>query len=236
MRRTLPIVVALTLLGFSTGCAGDSGPVSTATTAVTATAAAPADEVTPDATSPAPTADSPTSAASAPAKPASDPQPAPPKVVPALTCGQLAGADLGSPKAPFYDHTDHIPLLDGIWNGEDGTGVALQKPCAIGDLDGDKAADAARAVVVRTGGTGQFWSVVFWHNAAGKPAYRTVVDLGDRTPVTSIGIAGQKATVVWLTRSDDASMAELNTRRTTVYRLSGVTVTELSHTDTPYTP
>ncbi|WP_158273828.1 hypothetical protein [Micromonospora sp. RP3T] len=236
MRRTLPIVVALTLLGFSTGCAGDSGPVSTATTTVTAPAAAPAGEVTPDATSSAPTADSPTSAASAPAKPASEPQPAPPKAVPALTCGQVTGADLGSPKAPFYDHTDHIPLLDGIWNGEDGTGVALQKPCAIGDLDGDKAADAARAVVVRTGGTGQFWSVVFWHNAAGKPAYRTVVDLGDRTPVTSIGIAGQKATVVWLTRSDDASMAELDTRRTTVYRLSGVTVTELSHTDTPYTP
>ncbi|WFF04563.1 hypothetical protein O7622_15870 [Micromonospora sp. WMMD1076] len=78
------------------------------------------------------------------------------------------------------------------------------QPCAVGDLDGDKAADAARAVLVRTGGTGQFWSVVFRGNTGGKPTYRAVVDPGDRIPVTSATVAGPKATVIWPTRSADA--------------------------------
>ncbi|QLQ36598.1 hypothetical protein [Micromonospora robiginosa] len=241
MRRTLPILAALTLLGLPTGCgpgptATSAGAPSTGATGIdastgTQTPDAPASPTTGDESSADP-ATQPTTTA---AKPAAPPAPKAPKV-PALTCAQLSGADLGSPTAPFYDHTDHIPLTDGVWNGEDGTGVELRKPCAVGDLDGDKAADAARAVLVRTGGTGQFWSLVFWGNTGGKPAYRAVVDLGDRTPVTSVAVAGQKATVVWLTRSADASMAELNVRRTTVYKLTGSTVTEVSHADAPYTP
>ncbi|MFI5835895.1 hypothetical protein ACIA5A_19705 [Micromonospora sp. NPDC051300] len=241
MRRTLPIATALTLLCLSAGCG--NGPTATSADAPSTGAAgvdasagtqipdAPASPATGDESPADPAAPSTTAAA----RPAAPPAPRAPKV-PALTCAQLSGADLGSPTAPFYDHTDHIPLTDGVWNGEDGTGVELRKPCAVGDLDGDKAADAARAVLVRTGGTGQFWSVVFWRDTGGKPTYRAVVDLGDRTPVTSVAIAGQKATVVWLTRSADASMAELNVRRTTVYKLTGNTVTEVSHADAPYAP
>lgn len=230
-RRTLPSLATLALLGFLTACGGDSGAVSSATSTVTSSAEAPP---APAASTPAAVAPSATPKTAATTKPVVAPKPAPPKA-PALTCKQLGGAQLGSAKVPFNGYPDYIPLLDGIWSGEDGATVELQKPCGIGDLDGDGAADAVGTVLLRTGGIGQFWSVVFWHNSAGKPAYRSLVDLGDRNPVTSVSISGQRATVVWLTRSDGKSMAELDIKRTSVYQLSGTTVTELKHTDTPYT-
>lgn len=231
MRRTLPSLATLALLGFLTACGGDSGAVSSATSTVTSSTEAPTAPAasTPAAVAPSSTPNAPTT------KPVVAPKPAPPKA-PALTCKQLGGARLGSAKVPFNGYPDYIPLLDGIWNGEDGATVELQKPCGIGDLDGDGAADAVGTVLLRAGGTGRFWSVVFWHNSAGEPAYRSLVDLGDRNPVTSISVSGQRATVVWLTRSDGRSMAELDIRRTTVYQLSGTTVTEVEHTDAPYTP
>jgi hypothetical protein len=61
-----------------------------------------------------------------------------------------------------------------------------------------------------------------------------VTDLGDRNPVQSISIAGQKATVVYLTRTDGSPMAVVNVKRTAVYKLAGSHFTELSHTDAPY--
>ncbi|SBT48598.1 hypothetical protein [Micromonospora auratinigra] len=236
MRRTLPSLATLALLGLLTACGGDTAPVSSATSTVTSSAETP---TAPAATTPAadPSEDAPdgTPSAAPTTKPVVAPKPAPPKA-PALTCTQLGGAQLGSAKVPFNGYPDYLPLLDGIWNGEDGATVELQKPCGIGDLDGDGSADAARAVLLRTGGVGQFWSVAFWHNSAGKPAYRSLVDLGDRNPVTAISVSGQRATVVWLTRSDGKSMAELDIERTSVYQLSGTTVTEVKHTDVPYTP
>ncbi|MFR9776847.1 hypothetical protein ACL02O_12400 [Micromonospora sp. MS34] len=232
MRRTLPSLAAVALLGFLTACGGDSGAISTATSTVTSSAEAP---TAPAASAPAAVTPSAVPSTAPTTKPVVAAEPAPPKV-PALTCKQLAGAQLGSAKVPFNGYPDYIPLLDGGWSGEDGATVELQKPCGIGDLDGDGAADAVGTVLLRAGGTGQFWSVAFWHNSAGKPAYRSLVDLGDRNPVTSISVSGQRATVVWLTRSDGRTMAELDIRRTSVYQLSGTTVTEVRHTDAPYTP
>jgi hypothetical protein len=233
MRRTLPSLATLALVGLLTACGGDAGPVASAVTTVSPSADPAAVEATGEPTEAA-TADATTAA---PVTTTEPPAPKPAPVAAPLTCGQLAGAHLGSAKAPFNGYPDYIPLLDGVWNGEDGATVELQKPCGIGDLDGDGAADGARAVLLRmTGGMGQFWSVAFWHDSAGKPAYRGVVDLGDRNPVISISVFGQQAKVVWLTRSDDKSMAELNIKRTSVYQLSGTTVTEVKHTDAPYTP
>ncbi|MEH0842599.1 hypothetical protein V6U81_09440 [Micromonospora sp. CPCC 205711] len=238
MRRTPPGFATLALVCLLTACGGDSGGTVSAATTVTPAAA------TPEAASPTVSAPDPTPTTAAPVAPAPTtkaplkppaPKPSAP-VAPALTCKQLLGAHLGSAKVRYNGYPDYIPLLDGIWNGEDGASVELQKPCGIGDLDGDRAADAVGVVTLRAGGVGLFWTVVVWHNSAGKPAYRTLVDLGDRNPVTSISVGGQKATVVWLTRSDGKSMAELDIKRTTVYKLSGTTLTEVGHTDAPYTP
>lgn len=234
MRRTLPSFAALTLACLLTACGGDSGTTASASTTVTPAAATPRAS-TPAAIAPsADTATGTPTGAGAPAEPA-PPKPKPP-TAPALTCAQLADARLGSAAAPYNGYPDHIPLTEGIWNGEDGATVELQKPCATGDLDGDGAADAVGTVRLRAGGTGQFWTVVVWRNSGGEPAYRALVDLGDRNPVTSVSVSGQRATVVWLTRSDGRGMAELDIRRTSVYRLSGTTLVEVGHTDAPYTP
>ncbi|MFB9545563.1 hypothetical protein [Micromonospora sagamiensis] len=164
-----------------------------------------------------------------------DPTPSPTKTprrkVRALTCGDLRDAQVGSSTVRYQGYPDHLPLHEGRWSGEDGATVLLQEPCAIGDLDGDGAADAVGAVMLETGGTGRFWSLVVWRNVGGEPRYVTVTDLGDRTPVQSIRITDRKATVVYLTRAADAAMAELNIRRTAVHRLSGSRFPEVSHTD-----
>jgi hypothetical protein len=153
----------------------------------------------------------------------------------ALTCGQLKNAQVGSPTISYNGYHDSIPLGGGVWSGEDGTTVTLQTPCAIGDLTGDGVAEAVGVVVATSGGTGQFYTVVVWHNVGGKPVFTALADLSDRNPVQSITIAGGKATVVYLTRTSDAPMAEVNIKRTAVFTLSGHTFAEQSHSDQPYT-
>ncbi|MEH1092392.1 hypothetical protein [Micromonospora sp. CPCC 205739] len=93
-----------------------------------------------------------------------------------------------------------------------------------------------RVAVLNGGGSGTFFTVLAWRNSGGKPAFRALADLGDRTPVLSVKVAGQQATVVWLTRSDGKGMAELNIKRTSTYQLSGTTLVEVGHTDAPYAP
>ncbi|SCE81889.1 hypothetical protein GA0074696_1046 [Micromonospora purpureochromogenes] len=233
MRRTLPSFPAVTLVCLLTACGGDTGTTDTASTTVTpsadaSTAAAPA-AIAPSAT--------PTTAAPAAPAPAQTltAEPKPP-AAPALTCKQLAGAHVGSAKVPYNGYPDYLPLTEGRWSGEDGATVLLQKPCGIGDLDGDGAADAVGVVALNGGGSGTFFTVLVWRNSGGKPAFRALADLGDRTPVLSVQVAGQQARVVWLTRSDGRSMAELDIRRTSTYQLSGTTLAEVGHTDAPYTP
>ena len=180
-----------------------------------------------------------TGASSAPVPPSIKPSPVATSKKPvakALTCAQLKGAQLGSPTLKYNGYNDSIPLGDGHWSGEDGAEVDLQPQCGVGDLTGDGAADLLGAVSLRTGGTGTFYTLVVWKNVAGQPVCQALYDLGDRNPVVSITIAGQKAIVVWLTRTDDAPMAQVNLSRTSIFSLSGATLTQLSHTDVPYTP
>lgn len=153
----------------------------------------------------------------------------------ALTCGQLKSALVGSTTISYNGYHDSIPLGDGVWSGEDGNTVTLQTPCGIGDLDGDGAKDAVGVVVLSSGGSGQFYSLVVWHNSKAKPVFTAVTDLGDRNAVLSVTISGGEATVVYLTRTADAPMAEANIKRTAIYKLSNHTFTEQSHTDAPYT-
>ncbi|HEX6872389.1 MAG TPA: hypothetical protein VF163_14935 [Micromonosporaceae bacterium] len=152
-----------------------------------------------------------------------------------LTCTQLKNAKLGSATVRFNGYPDYIPLADGIWNGEDGASVQLQQ-CAIGDLTNDAAADGIASIVLSTGGTGSFYSLAVWRNVSGAPDFTALLDLGDRTPVESIAVSGNRATVVYLTRADDEPPVALTIRRTAVFKVSGGTLVEQSHTDAAYTP
>jgi hypothetical protein len=151
-----------------------------------------------------------------------------------LKCSQLKGALLGSPTLSYNGYHDSIPLGDGHFSGEDGAQVDLQPQCGAGDLDGDGAGDLLGVVSLNNGGTGTFFTLVVWRDVKGQPACQALYELGDRNPVVSVAISGQKATVVWLTRTPDAPMAQVNLRRTSVFKLSGKTLTELSHADVPY--
>jgi hypothetical protein len=157
-----------------------------------------------------------------------------PPAVPALTCAQLRNAQVGSTTISYNGYHDSIPLGDGRWAGEDGATVLLQSPCGIGDLNGDGAKDAVGVVALSTGGTGNFYTLVVWRNAGGQPVCAAVADLGDRNPVVSISIAGQKATVVYLTRTDGTPMAAVNLKRTAIYTLSNGRFAEVSHADVAY--
>ncbi|WP_328342465.1 hypothetical protein [Micromonospora sp. NBC_00421] len=241
MRRIPSSLATLTLVCLLTAaCGGEQGgtgeaaptvgPSTEPSTASVLSEASPEATPTDPVSSPevkaAPTtapAATPTTAAAAPVK-------AP------MTCAHLAEARLGSSKVPYNGYPDYLPLAGGQWSGEDGATVKLQKPCGIGDLDGDGADDAVGAVAVNSGGTGTFYTLAAWRNDGGVPAFQALVDLGDRTPVLSIDVAGRKATVVWLTRSPSRGMAELDIKRTSVYKLAGHKLTEVSHTDAPYNP
>jgi hypothetical protein len=156
-----------------------------------------------------------------------------PAVAP-LTCAQLKTAAVGSTTIAYQGYHDSIPLSGGTWNGEDGNTVTLEEPCAIGDLDGDAAADAVGVVMLSSGGTGQFYTLAVWRNSHGSPVFTALADLDDRNPVQSISIADGKATVIYLTRTADAPMAEVNIKRTAVFALSGHHFTEVGRTDVPY--
>ncbi|MEU6078228.1 hypothetical protein [Micromonospora sp. NPDC047074] len=152
-----------------------------------------------------------------------------------LTCAELRSAQVGSRTVRYNGNANPITLAAGRWSG-DGATVELQKPCAIGDLDGDGAGDAVGAVMRNGGGSGRFFTLAVWRNVDGDPAYQAQDDLGDRTPVSSISVRDGQATVVFLTRSPGSTTAELNIRRTAVYQLQGASLTELRHTDAPYRP
>jgi hypothetical protein len=212
-------VMVLSLAGCGGGSDGPSGSGSVGDAPAASGTSAPADAGTTPAPAPA---------ATTPPAPAA---PAP------LTCGQLATAAVGSASIGLADYdAGAVVLAGGRYTDSTGRLVALQPPCGIGDLNGDGAADAIGAVKISSGGTGQFWTLVAWANNAGNPQLTASKALGDRNPVTDITVAGQRATVVYLTRTPDVPMAGVNLKRTAIYQLSGGSLTEVSHTDVPYTP
>jgi hypothetical protein len=184
------------------------------------------------------------SGTSAPAEEGTTPAPAPAATTPPapaaatpLTCAQLATAAVGSAAIRLADYdAGPVVLAGGRFTGSSGTVVELQSTCGIGDLNGDNSFDALGVVKISAGGSGHFWTLVAWTNNAGTPQLAATAALGDRNAVTSISIAAQKATVVYLTRTPDVPLAGVNLKRTAVYQLSGGSLTEVSHTDAPYTP
>ncbi len=154
-------------------------------------------------------------------------------------CLRLRDLVVGTPEIPLADfEPERVQLADGHYTSAHGATVKLQDPCAFGDLDGDGVADAAGAVQINGGGTGLFYSVVVWRGAGGNALnLATSLALGDRNPVRELATAADGTlTVVYLTRTDDVSMAELNVKRTAHYQLTAAGLVETSHTDEAYNP
>ncbi|WP_416902387.1 hypothetical protein [Micromonospora echinospora] len=214
MRKTLlPFLVVALATGLACGSGGEATPGDEAV----ATPAQGLDSPAADVTDPAPAATT---------------KPAPATVKP-LTCQQLQTASLGNAAQPYNGYRDPIPLLDGAWSGEDGVVVRLQPFCAVGELTGDKAADAVVAVLMDGGGTGKFWQLAMFRNVDGRPAYQTMVEIGDRTPVEKVAISAGRARVEYLKRPDDPSSTVDVVRRTSVYELDGNNLVEIGYFDDP---
>lgn len=159
----------------------------------------------------------------------------------ALTCGQLQNANLQTDALELPDAAPPGPirLTNGRWEAG-GVLIELQSACGIGDVTGDPAADAVGAIKVTGDGTGRFYTLVTWRNDGGTPVPVAAAALGDRTPVVSVDIpsAGglRQATVVYRTRGAGDPSAIVTITRTAVYEVTPPTMTELHHSDAPYTP
>ncbi|RGC67834.1 hypothetical protein C5N14_16630 [Micromonospora sp. MW-13] len=220
MRRTLlPLLTIALVTGLACG-AGDESPAEservTGATSGPGSRATDADDAPADRRTAAPTNHS---TAPARTKP--------------LTCKQLETAWLGSAGQPYNGYHSPIRLTDGLWSGEDGVVVQLQWPCAVGELTGDDAADAVVPVLMDGGGTGKFWQLAVFRNANAGPAYLTMTEIGDRTPVEQVSISGRQVTVTFLMRPDDPSSPVDVIRRTAAYRLDGDQLVATGHTDAP---
>ncbi|MEV6526717.1 hypothetical protein AB0M43_32770 [Longispora sp. NPDC051575] len=212
------LVAAVAAGGLLAGC--DDAPAKPAPGASTVPTIAPA-------TAPVATA--------APSKPAPATTGAPAPAGASVTCAEVRGAKVRGSKAPYT--AAGVPLVDGHWSGPDGLTFAVQAPCATGNLDPHGGLSTLGTIMSSTSGTtGRFWGLMLCKREAGAPVCSVLVQLGDREPVQSVAIGGQKATVVYLTRTPDVPAAGLNLRRTAVYQFGGNTLLELSHTDEAYTP
>ncbi|MEV4416172.1 hypothetical protein [Catellatospora sp. NPDC049609] len=219
LRRTALALVAVAALAGPLAACKDSGTPSAAPSAVT--------ELSPSAAPP--------SAAASPAAASPIPQ-APVNKVP--TCAQVKDAMVRGSIDPYGAFgADGAPLTEGIFGGEDGLVLAVQEACTTGDLGGKIGKVTVGTIMsslVDT--TGRWWGVMLCVKPGDRAQCTVHFVLDDRDPIESVSIAGHKLTVVYLTRPDDAGSAAVSVRRTAVYGVSGTTLTELSHTDTPYTP
>jgi hypothetical protein len=220
-RAAILIAIAACLAVGASACAGDAptgvGALGVSSAGASSPAASPHTSV--------PATPAPRTSAPADATPSTSAAIAP------LTCSQTKHAEVGSETISYHGYHDSIPLGDGVWSGEDGNTVTWAPKCGIGDLDGDGAKDALGVVSLTSGGSGDFFTLVFWRNVSHAPVFWALRDLGDRNPVRSIAISGHVATVVYCTRTDDAPMAILNVTRTATFTVSGHHLNETGHTD-----
>ncbi|MBV1853583.1 hypothetical protein [Catellatospora tritici] len=163
--------------------------------------------------------------------------PAAPKV-PAPTCAEVRDAVVRGLIDPYYAFGDDgAPLLEGQHAGEDGLVLAVQQPCATGDLGGELGNVTVGTImssVVDT--TGRYWAVMVCTKPADRAQCTVHFMLDDRDPIESVAIADHKLTLVYLTRPADGASAGVAVKRTAVYIADGGILKELSHTDEPYTP
>lgn len=134
-------------------------------------------------------------ATAAPVTPAPTAAPPAAPVTATLTLDQLKNFVYVSEEAPG----GKAALVNGKFEAATGTGatskvtVTLTEPVAMGDLNGDAAADAAVVLAASTGGTGVFKSLHVVVNDGGKPREAALAFLGDRVQVKTLTIHADTA-------------------------------------------
>jgi hypothetical protein len=145
----------------------------------------------------------------------------------------VRSASVYAPYSPYnLAGEDGLDLVDGVWTGPRGLTVALQAPCAVGELVAGAGPTAVVAFMSMTPGTtGRYWAMASCRPDGGHVYCSPVLELNDREPIESIAVADRRITLVYLTRTPDVPLAGLNIRRTAIYVWGGDTVHEVSHTD-----
>jgi hypothetical protein len=96
-----------------------------------------------------------------------------------------------------------VVLADGTGKDEDGSVFTLLNLHAIGDLDGDKQADAAAMLVESAGGTGSFYYLFVFLNKGGKLVQVEHPEwLGDRSVIQRVTINRGVLSVRFITHKD----------------------------------
>jgi hypothetical protein len=212
-RTTALLIAAVTLTSLLAGCKQESPPPGNAGPTVSTELSA-----------------SPSAAAPSPSK-------APP-VAAAPTCAQVRNAMVRGVLDPYYAFgADGAPLAEGAFSGEDGLVLAVQQPCATGELGadvGNVTVGTIMSSIVDT--TGRYWGLMLCTRGTSRAQCVVHVILDDRDPIESLAITDRKLTVVYLTRGSGEGMAGVSIRRTAVYTAVGASIREQSRTDAPYTP
>jgi hypothetical protein len=109
---------------------------------------------------------------------------------PPLTLDGLKNAEYASE----FSKSGKAKLANGVYQEEIAVGAAskltirLLEPYAVGDLNGDGAADAAVVLVADGGGSGTFFYLAAVLNKDGQPAFASSTLLGDRVKYKSVSI------------------------------------------------
>ena len=145
---------------------------------------------------------------------------------PTLTSAQLANAVYSSETA----QARKVTLVNGKFEASTGAGatqkltVTLTEPIAVGDLNGDDAADAAVVLATNTGGTGVFKSLHAVLNQAGQPVEAAAIQLGDRVQVKSLAIQSGAVLVDLLTHGPKDALCCPTMEVMQTYKLQGATL------------
>ena len=172
-------------------------------------------------------------ATSGPPPATAGPPPATSAAPAALSCASVRSASVYARYNPYnLAGEDGLDLVDGVWTGPGGLSVAVQAPCAVGELVAGAGPAAVVAFLSMTAGTtGRYWAMASCRPDGGHVYCSPVLQLDDREPIESIAIADRRITLVYLTRTPDVPPVGLNIRRTAIYVWGGDTVHEVSHTD-----
>ncbi|HCT75442.1 MAG TPA: hypothetical protein DGG94_11060 [Micromonosporaceae bacterium] len=124
-----------------------------------------------------------------------------------------------------------------MYSDKDGLVLAVQQPCASGDLGEDiRNVTVATIMDSVTATTGRFWNVMLCWYVDSKPKCTVHIEMKDRDPIESVTIGDKKLTLVYLTRPDDGAAAVVSIRRTAIFEAEGTLLKERSRSDVPYTP
>lgn len=117
-----------------------------------------------------------------------------PSAVSALTAEQVRNASISLSTLTGDTPITYL-LQDGAYVSTTGSAaITLLDPLAFGDLNDDRAGDAAALVAESYGGSGTFVSLVIFLNEGGQPAQAAVMPIDDRPVIQDVRIeAGQVA-------------------------------------------